>query len=140
MTKKYLRVIIGAKSVHASDCFEGNFAGVDFMANEDFTGKFLPTHREFNKKFIPKYLEQRPEKSKVAAGLACACIHYFCHDMRIDDTVISPDGNGNYRFGRVSGDYIYKRNEILPHQRPVEWLDLAIPWSSFSQEFQNSAG
>ena len=64
MDKKYLRVILGAKSIYASECFQGGFAGINFMEGENFTGKFLPTHREFNKKFIPKYLQQNPEKSK----------------------------------------------------------------------------
>lgn len=37
--KSYYRVMLGKKSVHAKDCFAGNFIGTDFDIEEDLKGK-----------------------------------------------------------------------------------------------------
>lgn len=70
--KKYVRLMLGRKSVYANECFEGNFIGADFGIDEDLTGKLPEEWRSFNKVFIPIYLEARPDKTKIGAGLACS--------------------------------------------------------------------
>ena len=35
--KTYYRIMLGAQSVHAAQCFAGNFIGADFGINEDLT-------------------------------------------------------------------------------------------------------
>ena len=35
--KQYLRLMLGKKSVHAQQCYEGNFVGADFDIHEDLT-------------------------------------------------------------------------------------------------------
>ena len=77
--KTYYRLMLGAKSIYAKECFSGNFVGVDFGIHMDLTGRFHNTWREFNKEFIPVYLEKHPEKKKVTAGLACATIWVVSH-------------------------------------------------------------
>ena len=72
--KRYYRVMLGAKSVHADECLKGNFIGVGFGINIDLRGKLYDNWRDFNKEFIPVYLQNNPDKKKVAAGLACATI------------------------------------------------------------------
>jgi hypothetical protein len=73
--ENYYRIMLGRKSVHAEKCHQGGFIGADYGLHEDLTGKLPEDWREFNKSFIPIYLANRPEKSKIAAGLACDAIH-----------------------------------------------------------------
>jgi hypothetical protein len=37
--KRYIRVMLGPKSVYASQCYEGNFIGADFDIKEDLAEK-----------------------------------------------------------------------------------------------------
>jgi hypothetical protein len=71
--KSYYRVMLGRKSAHAPECFAGGFIGTDFGINEDLTGKLPDSWREFNQRYIPIYLRNRPDKSKIAAGLIKRC-------------------------------------------------------------------
>ena len=54
--KNYYRVMLGKKSIHAAECFAGNFIGTDFGIDQDLTKKLPEEWREFNKEFIPIYL------------------------------------------------------------------------------------
>ena len=69
--KKYNRVMLGRKSKHAEECYQGGFIGTDFGLHVDLTGKLEEDRRTFNEKFIPTYLSTHPDKTKVAAALAC---------------------------------------------------------------------
>jgi len=72
--KNYYRLMLGRKSIHAEACFAGGFIGTDFGMHLDLTGRLPDEWRDFNKEFIPIYLENRPHKTKIAAGLACGAI------------------------------------------------------------------
>jgi hypothetical protein len=52
--KKYLRIMLGAKSIHADEGFQGCFIEAGFDINQDLS-KALP---EFNLKLIPIWLEK----------------------------------------------------------------------------------
>ena len=71
MARKYHRIVLGNKSQFFEECYQGNFIGVDYEIAEDLTGKFPDNWRDITKKYIPVYLKSHPEKSKIAAGLAC---------------------------------------------------------------------
>jgi len=68
--KSYYRVMLGPKSVHASECFAGNFIGTDFDVKQDLSKKLPEEWRAFNKEFIPIFLAAHPDKTKIGAGLA----------------------------------------------------------------------
>ena len=51
--KQYFRLMLGAKSVHAAECFEGNFVGADYGIQQDLTAELPERWQEFNKKFRP---------------------------------------------------------------------------------------
>lgn len=72
--KNYYRLMLGEKSKYAAECLAGNFVGTDFHIHQDLTTHLPEQWRDFNKEFIPVYLKQMPDKSKVAAGLACGAI------------------------------------------------------------------
>jgi restriction system protein len=56
------------------------------------------------------------------------------------DVVLCPDGMGKYRVGEVSGGYYYEPGKILPHRRPVIWLNITIDRAAMSEVLRNSTG
>ena len=138
--RQYRRLMLGKGSKHAADCFAGNFVGADFNINEDLTGKLPDAWREFNDAYIPKFLAANPSKTKIGAGLACGALWVVCKGMKTGDFFVCPNGEGTYRVGEITGDYQYVPGGILPHRRPVRWLDVAIPRSTMSEALRNSAG
>jgi restriction system protein len=138
--KSYYRVMLGKKSVHAPECFAEGFIGTDFGINQDLTGKLPDSWREFNQRYIPIYLETHPDKSKIAAGLACGFLWTVSKGIQIGDLVLSPDGSGRYRVGEVTGGYYYAPSQILFHRRPVRWTDTYIDRADMSEGLRNSAG
>jgi len=138
--KIYYRLMLGAKSIYAKECFAGNFIGIDFGIHMDLTGRFHKTWREFNKEFIPIYLENRPQKKKVAAGLACATVWVVSNYLKIGDIVLCPNGEGSYMVGEIQSGYFYQAGQILPHRRSVKWYPVLIERSSMSEALRNSTG
>jgi len=126
--------------VHAAECFQGGFIGTDFDISQDLTADLPDQWRDFNAKFIPIFLASHPDKTKIGAGLACGALWTVSKGIQIGDTVLCPDGNGNYRVGEVIGNYTYAPNGSLPHRRKVRWLDRSIPRASMSEALQNSSG
>jgi restriction system protein len=140
MVKKYRRIMLGEGSKHAEECFTGEFVGTDFDIDQDLSRNLPELWRDFNKKFIPVFLAKRPDKSKIAAGLACGAIWTVSKGMAPEDIVLSPDGNGSYRVGKVVGSYYYAEGQNLPHRRKVLWGDTSIPRADMSRELRLSTG
>ena len=138
--KSYYRVMLGRKSVHAAECFAGGFIGTDFDIHEDLSRKLPDEWREFNKLFIPVFLKNRPDKTKISAGLACGALWTVSKGIKRGDFVFCPDGSGSYRVGEVLGDYYYAVGQILPHRRKVRWLETPIARSTMSEALRNSTG
>lgn len=138
--KEYRRIMLGPKSANADDALTGGWIAAGFLFNIDLTGQFDPKWQDFNAKMRSVYLEQNPEKSKVAAGLACGMLHTICHAAKIGDVVLSPDTAGYIHFGEISGDYFYDPNYELPHKRPVRWFDKTVHRKELSDALQNSMG
>jgi len=138
--KSYYRVMLGQKSVHAEECFAGNFIGTDFGIRQDLTRKLPDEWRTFNKEFIPVYLAAHPNKTKIGAGLACGALWTVSKGIQKGDVVLCPDGTGKYRVGEVSGDYCYEPGKILFHRRPVTWLNVTVDRAAMSEALRNSTG
>lgn len=138
--KNYYRIMLGRKSIYAKEAYEGNFIGADYGLDTDLTNRLPNNWREFNKEFIPKYLEEHPDKTRVAAGLACGMLHTICKGILIGDIVLCPDGSGNYYIGEVTGDYVFIKGGILPHRRTVRWFPRGISREEMSESLQNSTG
>ncbi len=136
--KNYYRVMLGRQSAFAEQCFAGNFIGVDFDIAEDLTLKLHDELRAFNKQFIPVFLAGHPDKTRISAGLACAALWTVAKGIQRGDIVLCPDGAGAYRVGEVIGDYQYAPGQVLPHRRPVQWLNLSIDRSAMSDTLKNS--
>ena len=138
--KRYSRVMLGSKSIHAQECYQGNFIGVDFGIHQDLSNDLPDNWREFNKKFIPVYLEKFPEKSKVAAGLSCGAIWTVSKGLDQGDVVLCPNGQKEYYVGEIASEYFYKEGEILPHRRKVKWYPVIIDREAMSEALKNSTG
>lgn len=138
--KSYYRVMLGKKSVHASECQKDGFVGTDFDIHEDLSRKLPEEWREFNKTFIPVLLANEPERSKISAGLACGAIWTVSKGIKRGDIVLSPDGSGSYLVGEVLGDYYYAPGQMLPHRRKIQWLKVSIARTEMSEALQNSTG
>jgi restriction system protein len=138
--KKFYRVMLGRKSVHAEECLAGGFIGTDFEIKQDLAHDLPDDWRAFNRKFIPVYLAAHPGKSKISAGLACGALWTVSKGIARGDIVLCPDGTGTYRVGEVTGDYRYEPGKILFHRRPVTWLPVSIDRSAMSEPLRHSAG
>lgn len=138
--KNYYRVMLGRKSIHADLCYKGNFIGTGFLSEIDLTGKLPEDWRSFNKEYIPVWLAKNPEKSKIAAGLACGALWVVSKGIQKGDVVLCPDGEGNYYIGEVIEGYSYHAGEIYPHRRAVHWYPKSIERASMSEGLRNSTG
>ena len=138
--KRYVRVMLGAKSMYAKECYEGEFIGADYDIRMDLTNELPENWRDFNAKFRPVWLQANQGKSKVAAGLACGMLWTISKGIKKGDIVLCPDGDGSYYVGEVKSDYYYRPDNILPHRRRVMWYPSSIERSSMSQELRNSTG
>jgi restriction system protein len=138
--RSYYRVMLGKKSSHAELCLKGGFIGADFGVAQDLTESLKLDWKDFGRSVAPIYAAKRPDKSKIAAGLACGALWTIGKGMQPGDVVLAPDGDGSYRAGEVIGNYAYAAGEPLPHRRPVRWLDVVIPRQAMSEGLLGSAG
>lgn len=134
----YNRVMAGAKSVHAAECVQEGFIGVDYEINQDLSNDLPENWRDFNSKFIPIYLHDHPGKTKIAAGLACGFVWTVAKGLKQGDIIITPDGSGHYHVGEITGEYFYKLGGVLPHRRPVTWFPNTFDRSAMSEALQRS--
>jgi restriction system protein len=138
--RNYIRVILGAKSIYAKECYDSNCIGAHYGIAQDLTKDLPENWRDFNAKFRDIWLKLHLDKTKVAAGLACGMLWTVCKGIKIGDVVLSPDGQGNYYVGEVISEYCYVPNTNLPHRRNVKWYPVLIERSAMSQELKNSTG
>jgi len=131
-------VRLGRQGIFLDECLNQSFIGVDYEINEDLSGKFPTEWRAFNAAYIPVWMANHPDKSKIAAGLACAATWTVGEDIRVDEYILSPNASGTFRVGRVSGPYQYVSESSLPHQRPVEWLSESLDRSEFSESLRKA--
>lgn len=132
--------MLGKKSVNAKEAREGNFIGAGWLSDIDLTNKLPDNWRDFNKQYIPIYLAENPDKTKVSAGLACGMLHTIAKGILTGDTILCPDGQGNYFVGEVTTDYEYHKDGTLPHRRGVRWYDRSIQRADMSEALRNSSG
>lgn len=136
----YFRLMLGSKSTYAADCLAGDFIGTDFGIAQDLSDELPDDWKAFNRKFVPIFLASHPDKKPVAAGLACGALWTVSRGLKTDDVVLCPNGKGEYLVGRIAGSYRYEPGGVLPHRRPVSWMDKVIKRSAMSAPLQHSAG
>jgi restriction system protein len=138
--RNYYRIMLGRGSIHAEEAHAGGFIGSGWFEDTDLTNKLVEDWRAFNHEMIPKYLKSNPEKSKVAAGLACGSLHTIAKGIQIGDIVLCPDGNRSYYIGEVISEYIFCKGGVLPQRRNVRWYTKTIPRDSMSDDLRHATG
>lgn len=138
--KQYYRVMAGAKSIYADQCIGGGFIGGHWGFEFDLTADLAAGFPSFSSRLKPIYLENHPDKSRVASGLACGMLWTICAGLKKGDIILTPDGQGQYHVGEISGGYYFAEGEVLPHRRKVQWYDQTIDRNDTSTPLQNSAG
>jgi restriction system protein len=138
--RNFYRIFAGAKSAYSQLCLEQAFIGVDWGISQDLSADLPEDWKQFNRQFIPVYLNANPDKSKVAAGLACGMLHTVCKGLLQGDVVLCPDSVGGYYVGEVRSDYYFHAEGPLPHRRKVNWYEGRLLKDDMSQALRNSAG
>jgi restriction system protein len=139
--RAYYRIMLGARSALADQCYAEKVIGAGgWGITQDLTGQFPENWRDFNAKFVPLYMQANPDKSKVAAGLACGMLWTIGRGIKQGDIVLCPDGRGAYWAGKVVSDYVYAPGQEICHRRKVEWFPGAIQRAEMSEGLRNSAG
>lgn len=138
--KRYCRIMLGAKSAYADDCFTNNYVGTGFGINEDLTHKLPDNWKTFNQEYIPKWMEVHPGKSKISAGLSCGALWTVSKGLSIGDIIVCPNGFGSYYVGEIASNYFYVPDSPLQHRRSVKWYPVSIDRSSMSDALRNSTG
>ena len=138
--RDYYRVMLGRGSMYADVCRQQGFMGAHFGIDKDLTVFLGDDQREFNQQVRPIYLGAFPDKSKGSAGLSCGFLWTISKGIQVGDIVLSPNGQGRYLVGEVTGDYRYVAGNEQPHQRPVSWHEELVDRSDMSESLRNSAG
>jgi len=134
----YWLVRLGKGNCYIEEALRDNFIGAGFLGDIDLTDKLPDEFRSFNQEMIPIYLKKHPEKTKVAAGLACGNLWVVAKGISRGDIVLSPQGDQKYAVAEVTGSYIYSPNTPLPHRREVKW-HTTISRDDMSDALSNSA-
>ncbi len=138
--KKYYRIMLGRQSKYAEEAYKGNFIGADYDIEKDLTNHLPDNWRDFNKEFIPIWFEKNPNKSRVAAGLACGMLWTIAKGLKEGDIVLCPNGKGEYYAGEIIGGYEHQKGQVLQHRRPVRWFSKTISREELSEPLRHSAG
>lgn len=138
--KKYFRVFLGSGGEHLKECVEKGFIGVHYGFETSLTPYLEETWSDSRGKIKPVYNQFNPGKSAVGAGLSCGALWTFGKGMQRGDLVFSPDGNGNYFSGEVTGEYQYVADSFFPHQREVSWHKSTFGKNEMSEDFRKAAG
>ena len=135
---KYYRVFLGSGAKHTQECVEKGFIGINYGFETSLTPYLAETWSESRGQIKPVYLNFNPGSSPVGAGLSCGALWTFGKGMQRGDVFFSPDGNGNYFSGEITGDYKYVENSFFPHQREVTWRKATFPRSDMTDVLKNA--
>ena len=126
--------------MYADQCLKEGIIGVDFLPDIDLSMRLPDVWQEFNKVHIPIWTKEHPDRSKIAAGLACGNLWTVSKGLQIDDIVLSPNGRGEYYVGKITGNYYFSKGDFLPHRRKVEWFDVVIERTAMSEALRHATG
>ncbi len=135
----YYRVRLGRDHRCAKECFAQSFIGVNFSIAEDLTAQ-LSDIATFKATFIPIWMANCPDRSKVAASIACGQLWTVSKGIHVGDQVLCPDGEGHYHIGEVTGEYFFNSSSELIHRRPVRWINRLVVKACMSKTLEKSAG
>lgn len=90
-----------------------------------------------------RMVERSPNASTAKISNHTGQIAAFLFEMKPDDLVVVPrKSKPAMAVGRIIGPYMYddRAEPLLWHHRPVQWIDIDVPRSSFDQDLLFSFG
>ncbi|HLP22999.1 MAG TPA: endonuclease NucS domain-containing protein [Microbacteriaceae bacterium] len=132
---RYFRVSVGKNAQFLAEALAGGWIGTGWLPSHDLTGKFPDNWRDFNAKWV-SVIADEDNTNRVAAGLAAGMTYTAGKTIASGDVVLVPTGQGSYRVGKVTGDYLYVKGAALPHRRPVSWLEREIARDELSDDLK----
>ena len=135
---RYYKCALGQGASHFAQASSESWVGTGWLESLDLSGRFHDNWRDFNKEFIPVAMAEYGMTSKVSAGLACGQTWTLCFGLGKNDLIVSPNGQGQYQIGRITGDYYFQAAGPLPHRRPVDWVSGLIDKSVLSDGLRRS--
>ena len=137
--KSYYCVILGRGHKHANECYQGKFIGADYDGFDfDLSDDLSEDWRDFNAKFRDTFLKHNPNKTNIAAGLACGALWTVCKGIKKGDIVLCPNGLDEYWVGEVISDYVFQADSFFLHQRKVAWMPTVIARANMSSRLRKS--
>ncbi len=128
---------LGQHYVHAPACLEGQYIGVEDDFYGDLRGQMPEDWRSFQQHYAAVGLARDPEGG-VIATLKSDSLWSIWKGIRHADLVLCADGTGTFHVAKVTGDYVYAPGEVLPHRRPVTWLNIRVDRESMSAVLRQS--
>lgn len=122
-----------------AECVSAGFVGVDTLIEEDIGDYLSGDKSEFDRRFLPVYMKNRPDRTRIGAGLVLGSLWKVAKVMVPGDIVLSPDGDKFY-VGEISGNYYYAEGKEFLHRRSVKWLDKQIPRADMPGTLRKGAG
>jgi len=135
---RYFKCALGPSGSFFAQASAESWVGTGWLDSIDLTGRFPDSWRDFNKEFIPIAMGQFGMTSKVSAGLACGQTWTLGYGLNKNDLIISPNGQGQYQVGRITGDYYFEEGSPLSHRRPVDWVSGLIDKGALSDGLRRS--
>jgi len=136
--KRYWRVMLGARSALAEECFAGGILGGHYDLLEPISVDTPAEWTGFNKIVSPRLKELFPERSKGSIGLSSGQLWAISRGIQEGDVILAPDGGDQYRVGLARGPYEYVDGASLPHQRKIDWKDEFIKREDMSDALRSS--
>lgn len=132
--------MLGEHGMYVHDCLTNNYIGTGFIRNHDLSSTPFNDKDEWRRYIIDLYLNVHPDRSIGTARNAIGFLWTVCFGLQTDDVIITPNGEGGYHVGMITGDYYYVPETNLPHRRAVKWMGIVISRESMSQNLKNSTG
>lgn len=137
---QYNRIMLGEHGKFLSDCLENNYIGTNFLPDIDLSTFSNEDETIWRKNMVEIFLQHNPEKSIGTARNSIGFLWTVCYGLKKGDVVLSSNGEGQYRIGKVDGGYYYAPGNILPHRRKVQWRVSIINRKDMSKDLRNSTG
>ena len=107
----------------ADTLFETGVVAIGWNDTGDLSS--IPNDREPFKQLVAQlYPQDKPGSWPVTAGM----LYRFVHELKPGDLVVNRSKiHKQFRIGRITGSYVFKRDDIHAHQRAVTWLRTVDP-------------
>ena len=136
MKRDYYAIHIGENNQLCDYGRQEELIGFDEEININLSDYFSENFYSYHQQLVSIYLKNFPHKNRGMAKIICEKMCYLTHFIKEGDYIITPLNNpDHFIVGTICGPYTYSPHQLLPHQRPVQWIKKSFPQSSISTPF-----